>query len=105
MLDSHVPARVTPLALRLSDHNFRVARNVNSLVEGAQLALQRRDVDLLHGRVPPAARASRAATAADWPRTMNTGSIRIDPYAMWLADRQTGTSRFAHWASSGTIAR
>ncbi len=36
---------------------------------------------------------------------MNTGSIRIDPYAMCEADRHTGTSRFAHCASVGTIAR
>ena len=35
--------------------------------------------------------ASDAAVAADWPRIMNTGSMRIDPYAMWELDTATGT--------------
>ena len=46
-----------------------------------------------------------AAVAADWPRIMNTGSMRIDPYAICVADRQIGTSRFSHWAAFGTIER
>ena len=40
--------------------------------------------------------ASAAAVALDWPRIMNTGSMRIDPYAMCEAARQTGTNRFSH---------
>jgi hypothetical protein len=37
--------------------------------------------------------AITAAEAADWPRIMNTGSMRMLPYAMWVADMATGTSR------------
>jgi hypothetical protein len=36
---------------------------------------------------------------------MKTGSIRAEPYAMWLADRHTGTSRFVHWSAFGVTAR
>ena len=31
----------------------------------------------------PASIANTDAVAADWPRIINTGSIRMDPYAMW----------------------
>ena len=43
-----------------------------------------------------------AAVAADWPRIIKTGSIRIDPYAMCELDKQTGTSKFAAWPFFGT---
>jgi hypothetical protein len=46
-----------------------------------------------------------AAVAALWPSTMNTGSIRIDPYAMCELLRHTGTSRFSASPAFGTIAR
>ena len=49
--------------------------------------------------------AIEAAVAALWPSTMNTGSIRIDPYAICVDARHTGTSRFVHSLSFGVIDR
>ena len=45
--------------------------------------------------------AWQAAVAADWPKTMKTGSMRIEPKAMCEADRQTGTSRLSHSPAFG----
>ena len=36
--------------------------------------------------------AKQPATAADCPRIINTGSIRMEPYAIWLLETQTGTN-------------
>ena len=49
--------------------------------------------------------ACAAATPADSPSTQNTGSIRAEAYAMYEAEKQTGTIRFEHSPSLGTIAR
>ncbi len=46
--------------------------------------------------------SGEAAAAADCPKTMNTGSIRIDPKPMWEALKQTGTIRFSHSSFFGT---
>ncbi len=54
---------------------------------------------------PLPSRASEAAVAADWARIMKTGSMRIEPYAMWLAESATGTRRFVASARFGTMAR
>ena len=45
-----------------------------------------------------------AAVAADCPSAKKTGSMRMDPNAMWEAETHTGTSRFAHSPRLGTIA-
>ncbi len=47
--------------------------------------------------------AIAATVAADWPRIMNTGSMRIEPKAMCELETQTGTSRFWHWSAFGWI--
>ena len=47
--------------------------------------------------------AWHAAVAADWPSTMKTGSMRIEPKAMCEADRQTGTNRLSHSRALGTM--
>ena len=47
--------------------------------------------------------AIQAATAADCPSIIKTGSIRIDPYAICEADKQTGTSRLLHSFALGII--
>ena len=39
----------------------------------------------------PASMAMAAAVAADWPRIMNTGSMRMEPKAMCELETQTGT--------------
>src|SRR5262249_24508875 len=49
--------------------------------------------------------ANAAAVAADWPSTMNTGSIRIEPYAICEAERHTGTNRLVHSLFFGTMLR
>ena len=36
---------------------------------------------------------------------MKTGSIRIDPYAIWDADKHTGTNKFPTSSRFGVIAR
>ena len=46
--------------------------------------------------------AIAAAVAADWPRIMNTGSMRIEPKAMCELETQTGTSRLSAWPRFGT---
>ena len=53
----------------------------------------------------PASMAKAAAVAADSPRIMNTGSMRIDPKAMWDDDAQTGTKRLVHSLLRGTTER
>ena len=45
--------------------------------------------------------AMHAAAAPDCASTMNTGSMRIEPYAIWLALKHTGTYRFLHSVSFG----
>ena len=42
------------------------------------------------------------AVAADWPRIMKTGSMRMDPKAMWELETQTGTRRLSTWPFWGT---
>ena len=49
--------------------------------------------------------SAEAAIAAACPTVMKTGSIRMVPYATWLDDRQTGTSRLSHSSFFGVIAR
>jgi hypothetical protein len=44
-----------------------------------------------------------AAIAADCPRTINTGSILIEPNAIWVADKQAGTKRLFTSDFFGTI--
>ena len=51
------------------------------------------------------ATANDAATPADSPRIIHTGSMRMEVMAMWLAETQTGTSRFVHSLSFGVMAR
>jgi len=46
-----------------------------------------------------------AATAAACPVIMTSGSIRSDEYATWLAEKQTGTSRFSASARFGSMTR
>src|SRR6478672_491369 len=46
-----------------------------------------------------------AAAAHDCASTMNTGSMRIEPYAIWLALKHTGTYRLLHSAAFGISAR
>ena len=47
--------------------------------------------------------ANAAAVAADCPRIMNTGSMRMLPNAMCELDTHTGTSRLSAWPCFGTI--
>ena len=49
-----------------------------------------------------ASMAKHAAVAADWPRIMKTGSMRIEPKAMCVQDTETGTRRFSHSLFFGT---
>ena len=44
-----------------------------------------------------------AAVAADWPRIINTGSILIEPKAIWEEETQTGTNKFEHSDFGGII--
>ena len=37
--------------------------------------------------------AMLAAIAADWPKTINTGSILIEPYAICEDERHTGINK------------
>ena len=52
----------------------------------------------------PASMAIAAAVAAECPRIMNTGSIRIDPKAMCVLETHTGTSRLSACPRFGTSA-
>jgi hypothetical protein len=45
-----------------------------------------------------------AATPAECPSTIKTGSIRIELNATCEADTQTGTSKFLHSVDLGVIA-
>lgn len=48
---------------------------------------------------------SEAVVAALCPKTMKTGSMRMLPYAIWLAGTQTGTNRLAHSSRLGQMLR
>ncbi|MCD7852264.1 MAG: hypothetical protein LUH63_22615 [Parabacteroides sp.] len=47
--------------------------------------------------------ANADATAADCPNTINTGSIRIEPKAIWMEETHTGTSRLVHSSRLGVM--
>ena len=49
--------------------------------------------------------AMDAAVAADSPKIIKTGSILIEPKAIWEEEMQIGTSKFLHCDSFGIIAR
>ena len=49
--------------------------------------------------------AKTAAVAAEWPRIMKTGSMRMEPKAMWVDESAHGTSRFSHSSAFGTMER
>ena len=49
--------------------------------------------------------AIAAAVPADCPSTKNTGSMRMEPYAMWVDDKQTDTSKFTQSEALGVSAR
>ena len=53
----------------------------------------------------PSATARAAAIPAESPSVIQTGSIRMLVIATWLAEQQTGTSRFSHSRRRGVIAR
>ena len=49
--------------------------------------------------------AKAAASPQTCPSSRKTGSMRIEPYAMWLEDMHTGTSRFVHSSRRGVRLR
>lgn len=69
-----------------------LARRAEGCLEGPVGQVLERD---------PASRARHAAWAPESARIMNTGSIRTDPKAMWLAETQTGTTRFGTLPAGG----
>jgi hypothetical protein len=88
-----VRPRRAPTAVFGPDHRFGTR----------QLAFQHRPIDLLHTLAASHGKRGSASPAAS-PSCMRTGSVRREPYATCVADKQTGTRRLSQSSGLGRSA-